>query len=271
MRLCDSIDTLAMAYLDDELATEERHELETHLLDCTACRAEVDTARADHDLLRNSLMAPRASDTMRMRLSRALDSADRDEARAQRKRWSRWALPGGAILAAAAALLVFVGVGFKPPGDRVGAVAKAGVRMQTRSLPLESEVPTVGEWTSRGVMDVPRADSLPGSRFLGWRPLPEGVNGHDAALFAFDIEVNGRRAVLSMLKIANVRADEMSDGDEVEAGGRALRVLRSDGHTAVTCVDSRHIGYMFMADELAVDDLVALVGKTGLVGPSPQE
>ena len=41
MSLCESIDTLAMAYLDDELASEERRELETHLHDCNACRAEV--------------------------------------------------------------------------------------------------------------------------------------------------------------------------------------------------------------------------------------
>jgi len=36
MSLCESIDTLAMAYLDDELAAEERHELEAHLTECTA-------------------------------------------------------------------------------------------------------------------------------------------------------------------------------------------------------------------------------------------
>jgi hypothetical protein len=267
MRLCDSIDTLAMAYLDDELATEERHELETHLLDCTGCRADVDSARADHDLLRNSLQAPRASDTMRMRLALALDTAERDEVRAERRRWSRWVLPGGAIAAAAAAILVFVGVGWKPPGQRVGAVTQAGMRQQTRSLPLEAEMPSVGAWAARGITDMPRVETLPGSRYLGRRALPEGVNGHDAMLFAFDVPVNGRRVVLSELKIAGVRAEEMSDGDEVEAGGRSLRVLHSDGHTAVTYVDSSHIGYMFLADELSVNELVELIGKTGLVGP----
>jgi hypothetical protein len=157
----------------------------------------------------------------------------------------------------------------RPPGERVGSsVVKAGVRQQLRSLPLETQMPQVGGWDDvRGVMAAPRADSLPGSRFLGWRPLPEGVNGHDAALFSWDIEVSGRRVVLSMLKIANVRADEMSDGEEAESGGRVLHVLRSDGHTAVTHVDANHIGYMFLADQLSPDELVALIGKTGLVGP----
>jgi hypothetical protein len=59
----------------------------------------------------------------------------------------------------------------------------------------------------------------------------------------------------------------MSDGEEAESGGRVLHVLRSDGHTAVTHVDANHIGYMFLADQLSPDELVALIGKTGLVGP----
>ena len=46
MSLCESIDTLAMAYLDDELASEERRELDTHLTECVSCRAEIDGARA---------------------------------------------------------------------------------------------------------------------------------------------------------------------------------------------------------------------------------
>ena len=70
-----------------------------------------------------------------------------------------------------------------------------------------------------------------------------------------------------MLKIAGVRPEEMSDGDEVEHNKRSMRVLRSDGHTAVTYVDASHIGYMFMADQLSADELIELIGKTGLVGP----
>ena len=55
MSLCDSIDTLSMAYLDDELAVEERHELETHLTECAICRTHVDGERADHELLQRVL------------------------------------------------------------------------------------------------------------------------------------------------------------------------------------------------------------------------
>jgi anti-sigma factor RsiW len=123
MSLCESIDTLAMAYLDDELAPEERRELETHLTECTSCRGEIDGARADQSLIQGSLVAPRATDTMRMRLLRSFDEADRETARAERKRMSSWLLPGGAIAAAAAAILVFVGVGMQQPQREHGSIA----------------------------------------------------------------------------------------------------------------------------------------------------
>ena len=61
MTLCESIDTLAMAFLDGELATEEKHELETHLTECPSCRSEVDAARADQNPLPVSFQAPRPS------------------------------------------------------------------------------------------------------------------------------------------------------------------------------------------------------------------
>src|SRR6185436_19937339 len=99
MSLCNSIDTLAMAFLDDELAAEERRELELHLLDCASCRQHVDGERADISLVRKA------------RIARALDGEDAEAARRERRRWSQWLLPGTAIAAAAAAILLFVGVG----------------------------------------------------------------------------------------------------------------------------------------------------------------
>ena len=47
MSLCASIDTLSMAYLDDELAAEERRELELHLVDCASCKQHLDGERTD--------------------------------------------------------------------------------------------------------------------------------------------------------------------------------------------------------------------------------
>src|SRR4051794_28931741 len=132
MSLCESIDTLAMAYLDDELAAEERHELEAHMTECTACRSQLDGERAEHVMLRTALVAPPASDLLRAKIGRALDGEDR----AARRRWAQYLLPGSAMLAAAAAIAVFVSV--KPVDDhQVGPVARAAVRQQLRQLPMQ--------------------------------------------------------------------------------------------------------------------------------------
>jgi len=267
MSLCESIDTLAMAYLDGELAAEEKHELETHLTECTSCRAEVDTARTDQELLRISLAAPRASDSMRMRLGKALDTAEQAEASdirsAKKRKLSSLVLPGSAILAAAAAILVFVGVGFTPPGDRVGSIAKQGLRQQTRGLPLEAEGPRTQEWLHQVGMEAP---NVAGSQLLGWQPLPDGVWGHDATIFAYDVPLNGRRIVLNMLVIHNITQDQMSDGDELTRNGRTMHLLRlEDGRFAVTYVDKRHRGFSFLSEQLSEDELVDLISVTGLV------
>src|SRR5258706_8732546 len=223
MTLCDSIDTLAMAYLDDELATEERHELETHMTECASCKAELESVRADQFLLHTSLQAPRVTDTMRMRLTRVLDAAERDDVRTQRRRMSAWLLPGSAILAAAAAIVVFVGVGSKsstqaPIAKRAGAsVVKTAMRQQTRELLPEIEGPGTEERLKRlAGMAAPQMPAS-ASRVKNGRFLPQGVNGHDATLISYDITVKGQHVQLSGLQIQDVSSDEMSEGDEVEA------------------------------------------------------
>src|ERR1041385_8267360 len=119
MSLCESIDTLSMAYLDDELATEERRELELHLTECAACRAHVGSERADHVLIARALAAPPASELLRAKIARSLDAEDKT----RRRQWLQYALPGSAIVAAAAAIAVFVGV--KPATEHeVGTVAR---------------------------------------------------------------------------------------------------------------------------------------------------
>ncbi|MEO6776464.1 MAG: zf-HC2 domain-containing protein [Kofleriaceae bacterium] len=268
MSLCESIDTLAMAYLDDELANEERRELDTHLHDCDACRAEVAEARADQALIQTSLVAPRMTDTMRLRLIRSLDEDDKVTSIATRKRrFSQLALPGVAIAAAAAAIFVFVGVNMKP-SQQGTSVEQAAVRQQTRALPLEVQGPRTGDWVRQYAAVAPPDLKTPGgSQLLGARMLPGGINGHDGTLLSYDITVGGRHVVLSLLVIQDIRPEEMQDGDEVDTGGRTVRVIQSNGHNAVTVTDAGHRGYMFMADELPVSDLIALVGRTSLVGP----
>jgi anti-sigma factor RsiW len=267
MSLCESIDTLSMAYLDDELASEERRELELHLTECTGCRAHVDSERSVHELLARSLAAPPAPDLLQARVSRALDAEDASASRAARRRLSQWLLPGSAIAAAAAAIAVFVSV--KPMAERdVGAIAHDATRQVTRQLPLEVEGASTGPWLQQhfASMEVPRI-AEPSSRIVGARLLPHGINGHDGALLSYKLDLTGNPFVVSVLVIRDVRDGEMSDGDEVEVNGRTLHVLESDGHVAVTTIGANHMGYMFMAPELSTNELVWLVGRTTLVAP----
>src|SRR5690606_17855151 len=131
MSLCQSIDTLAMAYLDDELVSEERRELELHLLSCGTCKAHVESERAEISLVRKALAPPPAPATLRVSIQRLLEAEDRAAARAVRQRWTRFVLPGAATLAAAAALAVFVFAQPAPDAPAAsGGVAREVMRVQ---------------------------------------------------------------------------------------------------------------------------------------------
>jgi len=263
--LCTGIDTLAMAYLDDELAGEERRELELHLHDCMACRKHVDTEREELGVLRGKLAAPPAPDLLRARIGRALDAEDAASARDQRRRWSQWILPGAAMTAAAAALAVFVAV--KPPGPaQVGAVAQEAVRQHTRSMPLEVQGASTGPWLHEHFTPSvePPQFATPGIRLVGARLT--AVNGHDGALLAYDVALGDARFGLSALVIRDARTEDLAGGQELQVGNRTLHVMESDGLTAVTFIDTDHMGYAFMSDRLSADELVRLVVSTDLIG-----
>lgn len=264
MTLCSHIDTLSMAYLDDELAAEERHELETHLTECASCKSHVDAERVEHSVLRKALAAPPAPDIVRARIAKAIDLEDRA---GRRRRWAQWALPGSAIVAAAAAILVFVGVNVQP--NRVGSVAQDAVRQQTRTLPMEVQGTSTAAWLRQNFepnLEPPRFE--PGSQIVGGRLLPHGVNGHDAALVSYQVNLNGNPFLLSMLVVRELRGDEMTEGSEVKVDGRTLHVVEENGRSVVTYVDGHHMGYLFMAPELSVNELVWLVSQN--LGGLPQ-
>lgn len=257
MSLCESIDTLAMAYLDDELAGEERHELEAHLTECAACRVHVDGERGDQELLRRALVAPPAPDMLRAKIARALDGEDR----AARRRWSQYLLPGSAMLAAAAAIAVFIGV--KPADEgAVSPVARAAVKQQMRQLPMQRDPQTTSFLHANFELDPQPNDNL-----LGTALLPGGVNGHDGALLAYQMDLEGRRFVAKVIAVRDVGDDEMRDGDGVKIGDRTMHVLQQDGQTFVTYVDSRrHNGFIYYAPDISPNELVWLAGS-GLLPP----
>jgi len=261
MSLCESIDTLSMAYVDDELAAEERRELEAHLTECSGCRAHIDSERADHALIARSLAAPPAPDMLRARIARSLDAEDKVEVREQRRRWSQYLLPGAAIMAAAAAIAVFVGV--KPVEKSEGKIAMPAMRIAARTMMPNVQspmpMPPSAGLESAGLEGPPRCSSSNMVQ-LGARPVQ--VNDHDAAMYSYRVDTARGAFGLSVLKLKDVADDELDGRDEAQIGGHLFHIVHdAQGRAAVTYVDAQHFGYMFFAPDLSENDLLSLVAS----------
>ena len=252
MSLCESIDTLAMAYLDDELATEERRELELHVVECASCRGLLEAERAEHSQVRRALVAPPAPDLLRAKVMRELDREDR----AARTRWTRWLLPGSAMVAAAAAILVFVGMPMH--SERAASeVARDAMHVQMRALPYDVQGPSTGSFMQQAAIDLPAR--LQG-RWLGGREVR--VMGHDAVMAKAQAAIDGQPFQLSVVAIKGMRGSELEAGDEVTVHGHTVHVMADDeGRFAVSFTNRNNIGYVFVAPDLTLDQLLDVVGE----------
>jgi anti-sigma factor RsiW len=271
MSLCDSIDTLSMTFLDDELASEERREVELHLLDCARCRQHVDGERADIELMRKALVAPPASAMLKARIARALDAEDAEAARRERRRWSQWVLPGSAMAAAAASILLFVGLGAPRSGDG-SAVTIAVAKQRASSAPLEVTGAGTGPWLRSNFAPVePPRFTQPGIALIGARLLPNGIANHDAALLSYQVVIGDERVKLTAIVLKDLRGDELADGQGYRVGDLILRLHNARGMPAVTYVDpDEHVGYVFSSERLTADELLQLVGSTDLIARAQQ-
>jgi anti-sigma factor RsiW len=273
MTLCQNIDTLSMAFLDDELVAEERRELELHLLDCASCRQRVDTERTEIDGLRKALVAPPASALLKARIARTLDAEDVAAIRRERSRWSRWLLPGSAMAAAAAALLVvFLGAG-ADSGSRESSDVATMVKRQKRGLPLEVQGASTGPWLRKNFAPVePPQFAEPGINLLGGRLLPNGIANHDAAMLQYLVDFGAERLSLTAVVLKDVRSDAFRDGQAFRVGGLLLRLHDANGMPAVTYIDPvDHVGYVFTSEHMTPDELLGLVVRTDLIARAQQQ
>jgi anti-sigma factor RsiW len=273
MTLCQNIDTLSMAFLDDELVAEERRELELHLLDCASCRQRVDAERAEISGIRKALVPPPASALLKARISRALDAEDTAAIRRERGRWSRWLLPGSAMAAAAAALLVvFLGAA-ADSGSRESSDVATMVKRQKRGLPLEVQGASTGPWLRKNFAPVePPQFAEPGISLLGGRLLPNGIANHDAAMLQYLVDFGAERLSLTAVVLKDVRSDAFRDGQAFRVGGLLLRLHDANGMPAVTYIDpADHVGYVFTSEHMTPDELLGLVVRTDLIARAQQQ
>ena len=221
-----------MAYLDDELAAEERRELELHLLDCAACRDHVDAERKSRVALRARLAAPPAPALLRARIERSLDAADKTAAGVRRTALSRWILPGAGVAAAAAALVVFVAMPpaiEQPAASTKGALAAEAVREQAQPRPLEVHGADTRMWLARNVrpgVEVPRFDDGGGIREVGARRVR--IAGHEGAQVFYQLPFGPTSFELQAYVFADVDPESLSG---------SMRVAVESGHMWVTELD----------------------------------
>jgi len=261
-RLCDSIDTLSMAYLDDELAEEELRDFELHLLDCEACRGRVDEDRTALAEMRRRLAPPPTPDLLRARIGRALDAEDRSAARtARRQRVGRWLLPGAASIAAVAALGFFA---LGRPTTHDDAVAQEAVRQHMRGAPLEVAGARTAAWVQRyfrpDVQPPHFADTnvrLAGARLTS-------VDNRDAAQFFYQLVGPGGTYELRALTFPADGVD-FSGAEQARVDGVDLLVDQRQGHNVVIVRDNEGYAYVFTSRELTLGQLAGLVVHTDLV------
>ncbi len=268
--LCQSIDTLAMAFLDDELAPEERRELELHLIDCASCKQHVETERAELKQLRKALAPPPAPDMVRARIAIALDNAEREEHRVQRQRQrstvGRWLLPGAAMLAAGAAIFAFVMI--RPARvPQTAAVAKEVVRQQARTLPLEVRgVAATRPWMRENFRDIePPQFHVPNLDITYQGARLTAVNGHNAAQLRYLVSSGDSRFILTAVVIDELSNDDLTGGIPIKIGDRTLHIHDANGIPAVTYVDENRMGYAFASDRLSSQELLELVVSSDLI------
>lgn len=269
MSLCQSIDTLSMAFLDDELAVEDRREVELHLLDCASCRQHVDTERADLETLRKALVAPPAPMLLKARIAKALDAEDAVIARHERRRWSQWLLPGSAMFAAAAAVLAFFSMSVQGPPPVDSGISRVVAR--SKALPLEVQGASTGPWLRDHARIDPPQFTDSNIELLGGRLLPNGVAGHDAALLSYLVSLGQNRVTLSAVVVKGMHSDDFGDVlGTYRLGNMTLRLHNANGMPAVSYFDPRaDLAYVFASERLTAEELMNLVATTDLVARPP--
>jgi hypothetical protein len=78
--------------------------------------------------------------------------------------------------------------------------------------------------------------------------------------------------VLSVLAVHDLRDDELRNGTPVRVNDRTMFVFESRDQvgrrqTVVSYVAPNNVGFMFVAPELSVGELISLVSRTNLVAP----
>lgn len=258
-QLCDSIETLAMALHDGELAGDELRDVELHLIDCASCREHCEREGAAISGIRRKLAPPPTPDLLRARVMKALDAEDR----ATRRPLMTWALPGGAALAAIAALALFLTTGSKPSDphrDPTSVIAGS----TSRGRPLEVEGAATNQWVQRNFDPSVALPTFAAARIDQWGARLTDVLDREAVQLYYRVTTPEGVTRDAQVTIFDAQGIQIG-GRRTDVNGRALLVTVYKGRSVVTYRDGRNRAYVFTSTQLAPEELTDLVGTSSLL------
>lgn len=258
--ICDDIEIQAMTFLDGELAAGEARELELHLAGCAACRGHVEEAAEAQERRRKVLAPPPTPELLRARVLRTLD----DEDRRRRRPWTAWALPGGAALAAVAALLVFLGLPRSRPGG--SAVDREAVGAVTRDRPVEVSGQAVEPWIRANFDGDVLLPTFMDRRVESVGARLSRVGDRDAVAVTYRVAHRGRLVDIRLL-VLDARGLRWT-GEEQVVGGRRLWLSQPQGWSMVKLRDRHQRAFVFLSAGVEVDELAEIVAGSS-VGDAP--
>lgn len=256
-QLCDSIETLAMALYDGELAGDELRDLELHLTECASCREHTEREGAAISGIRRKLAPPPTPDVLRARVMRALDAEDK----AMRRPLSTWLLPGAAAVAAVAALALFISARHPSPSR---SVTDTVAMSTTRSRPLEVEGAATNQWVQRNFDPSVALPTFASARVDQWGARLADVADREAVQLYLRVTTPEGYSPDVQVTIFDARGIPL-EGRRMDINGRVLQVGVFRGRSVVTYRDGRDRAYVFTSSQLAPEDLLDLVGTSSLL------
>lgn len=131
------------AYLDEELPAERMAELAAHLARCEACRRQVSALGNANEALLTDLAPAEVPADLRARLQDRID-ADQVTSLGEARRRRSLTGPLAGLLAAAAAIAIYLAVGGESPVTPGQAPQQVVVdEPETRTAPLEETLPPI--------------------------------------------------------------------------------------------------------------------------------
>ena len=266
MAQCKDIEALLPTYLDGELDPHDRLSFEHHTADCAECRERVREEGAELQRVRQLLVPPGAPPELMQRVRASLDQEDRLALQVRRRTGVAWVLPGGASLAAAAALVLFVVAELRPaPVELAEAPAvRQAVQDRVNNSPVRvgspQEVSVAAQEYLRMPVKAPQFRPA-GASLRGWQPRE--LDGRDAVLLLYDVPDS--RGALHQVTVHVIDASglDLRGSERWKIGRTDLWVASLGGVSTVTYKDRYGFGYVFSSD-MDLEELAWLVVGTDI-------